>query len=114
MHELGVTQEVIDVVLARVNGARVTRIVLEVGRISTFLPDTIHFCFDLCAEGTPLEGTSLEIVETPGIARCRVCNATIQLESIFGYCVCGSADLEWLSGNDVKVTRIDVKTDARN
>jgi hydrogenase nickel incorporation protein HypA/HybF len=113
MHELGVTQEVIDAVLARVNGARVTRIVLEVGRISALLPDAIRFCFDLCAEGTPLEGAALEIVEPPGIARCRVCNGTVQLESIFGYCACGSADLDWLSGKDLKVTRIDVKTDAR-
>ena len=114
MHELGVTQEVIDAVLARVNGTRVPRIVLEVGRVSTLLPDTIRFCFDLCAEGTPLEGAALEIVETPGIARCRACNSTTQLESILGYCACGSTDLDWLSGNDLKVTRIDVKTDARN
>ena len=35
------------------------------------LPDAIRFCFDLCSEGTVAEGAELEIIETPGPARCR-------------------------------------------
>lgn len=112
MHEVGITQEVIEAVAARVDGARVTRLVLEVGRVSGLLPDTIRFCFDLCAEGTPLEGASLEIVEPPGVARCRACNRTVQLDSVLGYCACGSTDLDWLSGNELKVIRIDVDSGA--
>src|SRR5437588_9473326 len=111
MHEVGIAEEVIEAVVARVDGARVSRVVLDVGRLSGVLPDAIRYCFDLCAEGTPLEGASLEIVETPGTARCRACDEILQLDRFFGRCACGSSDLEWLSGDELKVTQIDLKSD---
>jgi hydrogenase nickel incorporation protein HypA/HybF len=39
---------------------------LEIGRLSAVVPDSIRFCFDICAQGTPLEGAELEIVESAG------------------------------------------------
>lgn len=112
MHELGVTQEVIDAVAAHVGGARVTRIVLEIGRLSGVQPDAIRFAFDLCAEGTCLEGAALDILETPGLAQCRACGVPVQLEGFFGYCACGSTDLDWQGGDELKVTHIEVRPEA--
>lgn len=111
MHEVGLTQEVIDAVSARVGGAQVTRLVLEVGRLSGVLPDAIRSCFELCAEGTPLEGATLEIVETPGLAQCRACGGAVQLDSFFGYCACGSSDLDWQGGDELKVTLIELESE---
>jgi hydrogenase nickel incorporation protein HypA/HybF len=66
MHELGIAAEVIDLACARSGGARVTRVVLAVGRDTCVLPDAIRFCFELACEGTPAEGARLDIVETAG------------------------------------------------
>ena len=82
MHELALAQEILDVVAARSGGARVTRVVLEVGKLAAVLPDALRFCFDLAAEDTVARGASLEIVETPGRARCRGCGADVALDSI--------------------------------
>src|SRR6516225_9804504 len=98
MHELGITQEIIEIAAEYSKGARVTRVVLEIGKLSAVLPDAVRFCFDLCSQGTVVEGAHLEIIETPGRARCRQCGPEVLLERPFGYCACGSSDLDWLAG----------------
>ena len=66
MHELSITRNVVAIVSERAAGQRVTRVRLEIGRLSAVVPDAIRFCFDICAAGTPLAGAQLEIVESAG------------------------------------------------
>jgi hydrogenase nickel incorporation protein HypA/HybF len=108
MHELGIAQEVIALVSEHAHGARVTRVVLEIGKLAAVLPDAVRFCFDLCGEGTVVEGASLDIIETPGRARCRACGGDVWLDRPFGRCGCGSTDLDWLSGEELKVKEFEV------
>lgn len=108
MHELGLAQEIVQIVVERAAGARVTTVVLEIGKLAAVLPDAVRFCFDLCAEGTVLEGASLVIVETPGRARCRDCASEVALERPFGRCACGGSNLEWLAGEELKIRNIEV------
>jgi hydrogenase nickel incorporation protein HypA/HybF len=108
MHELGITQEIVALVSERTQGARVRRVVLEVGKLTAVLPDAVRFCFDLCCQGTGLEGAELEIREIPGRARCRACAAEVVLERPFGQCVCGGTDLEWLSGEELTIKEVEV------
>jgi hydrogenase nickel incorporation protein HypA/HybF len=108
VHELAITEEIVALVSERASGGRVTRVVLEIGRLSAVLPDAVRFCFDVCAEGTPLEGAALEVIETPGRARCRACQAEVALLRPFGTCACGGTDLEWLGGDELKIKAIEV------
>jgi hydrogenase nickel incorporation protein HypA/HybF len=108
MHELGITQEIIDIVTQQSRGAKVTRVVLHIGKLSAVLPDAVRFCFDLCSEGTVAEGAHLEIIETAGRARCRQCAAEVELLMPFGRCRCGSSDLDWLSGEELKIQEMEV------
>jgi len=54
MHELAVTQSVVDAVRQRTGEQRVLEVRLRVGRLSGVLPDALRFCFDLVTDGTPL------------------------------------------------------------
>lgn len=108
MHELGITQEVVAIAVAHAGGRRVKRVTLEVGKLTAVLPDALRFCFDLCTEGTAAEGATLEIIETPGRARCRACGAEVELEQPFGVCNCGTSDLEWLTGDELRVKELEV------
>jgi hydrogenase nickel incorporation protein HypA/HybF len=83
-------------------------VVVEVGKLAAVLPDALRFCFGLATENTPLSGAELEIVETAGRARCRDCGAEVALERPFGRCVCQSSDLEWLSGDELKIKELEV------
>jgi len=108
VHELGLAQEIVDVVSQTVGTDRVARVVLEVGALALVLPDALRFCFDLAAADTSLAGATLEIVETPGQARCRECGGSVALTRPFGRCACGSTDLDWLSGEELRIKSVEV------
>lgn len=108
MHELGITQQIVEAVMDRAAGAQVTKVVVEIGKLSAVLPDAVRFCFDLCCEGTPLAGAELEIIEPDGRARCRDCGAEVMLERPFGRCACGCSDLDWLSGMELRILGMEV------
>ena len=108
MHELGLTQEILEIVAQRAQERKVRRIVLEIGKLSCVLPDAIRFCFDLCAEGTLAEGAQLEIIQPPGRGRCRQCGAEFDLHAVLAHCVCGSGDVEWLSGEELRIKTMEI------
>jgi hydrogenase nickel incorporation protein HypA/HybF len=108
MHELGITQEILAIVTEHSRGARVMRVVLEIGKLSAVLPDAVRFCFELCSEGTVAQGALLDIIETPGRARCRACAAELTLDRPFVRCACGGSDLEWLSGEELTIKEMEV------
>lgn len=109
MHELGITEEIVAIAADRAGPGRVRRVVVEIGRLTAVLPDAVRFCFDACAEGTPVEGATLEIVETPGRGRCRACGRESVLDRPFGICACGRTDFEWLSGEELRVRSVEVR-----
>lgn len=109
MHELGIAQEIVDTVCEAAGESRVTRVVLEVGRLSLVLPDALRFCFDLAAAGTAMEGAELTILETPGLGRCRACAGEVALERPFGRCACGCSDLEWIRGEELRIKTVEVQ-----
>lgn len=108
MHELAITQAIVETASERAEGARVIKLVVEIGKLSGVLPDAVRFCFDLCCEDTPLQGATLEIIEPVGQARCRACKAEITLDQPFGVCTCGSTDLDLLSGQQLRVRSMEV------
>lgn len=108
MHELGVTQQIVEAVMERAGGAQVKKVVVEIGKLSAVLPDAVRFCFDLCCEGTPLAGAELEIIEPAGRARCCACGGEVLLERPFGRCACGSSELDWLSGMELRIREMEV------
>jgi hydrogenase nickel incorporation protein HypA/HybF len=108
VHELAIAEEIVAIVSEQAAGARVGRIVLEIGRLCAVVPDAMRFCFDLATEGTAAEGARLEIVETPGLGRCRACDAKVVLERPFGRCACGGTDLEWLAGEELRIRQVEL------
>jgi hydrogenase nickel incorporation protein HypA/HybF len=108
MHEMALTQDLVELVAERCQGRRVTRVVLEIGKLAAVLPDAFRFCFEICAQGTPAEGATLEILETAGRARCRACESEVTLNSHLGTCACGSIDLTLLSGEELRLTALEV------
>jgi len=108
MHEIGITQNVVAIVAEYANGAKVRRVLLEIGKLSAIMPDAVSFCFDVCSQGTVLEGATLEILQIPGLAKCRQCGTEIPLEKPFGVCSCGSLQLDLIAGEELKIKEIEV------
>ncbi|WP_219413815.1 hydrogenase maturation nickel metallochaperone HypA [Pseudonocardia nigra] len=108
MHELSITESVIAAVSEHVGSTPVRSLTLEIGRLSGVVPDSVRFCFELCAHGTPCEGARLDIVDTPGRARCRDCGDEIELPDEIALCPCGSANLEITGGRQLKIKQLEI------
>ncbi len=108
MHELAITESVVDMVLDRTPGRQVACVHLKVGRLSGVVPDAMRFCFDLATSGTAIEGATLDIVEIPGQAHCRGCDSDFDLPDLILLCPCGSADVGVLSGRELEISSVDL------
>lgn len=108
MHELAVVESIVTAIEERVGPRRAVRLRLQVGALSGVVPDALRFCFDLCAQGTTLNGAALEIDEIPGSARCRSCGAELAIDSFLDLCRCGSADLEVQTGQELRIKEVEV------
>lgn len=108
MHELAIAQQLIDIATEASGGARVLRVVVRVGKLACVLPDALRFCFEAASAGTSAEGAALEIVEVPGVAQCRACGGRVELEKPFGRCACGNSDLQWMSGEELRIQELEV------
>ena len=108
MHELAITESVVTAVSDHVGSARVIRVQLEIGKLSGVASDSVRFCFDVCTAGTALAGARLDIVETPGRAQCRDCDAAVELNDALALCTCGSANLQLLAGQELRIIEVEV------
>ncbi|MCE0766461.1 hydrogenase maturation nickel metallochaperone HypA [Pseudonocardia kujensis] len=108
MHELGITQSVVDAVTDRLGPSPVRRVRLEIGRLSGVVPDAVRFCFELVTAGTTLEGAVLEIDEPEGEARCRTCGTAFATSEVLPLCACGSADVEVLGGASLRIREVEL------
>ncbi|MTJ09614.1 hydrogenase maturation nickel metallochaperone HypA [Anabaena sp. UHCC 0204] len=109
MHELGITQNIIAIVSENAQNKKVQRVLLEIGKLSAIMPEAIRFCFEICAQGTIVEGAILEIIEIPGTAKCRQCGTTFPIDKPFGICECGSVQLDLITGEELKIKEIEVE-----
>jgi hydrogenase nickel incorporation protein HypA/HybF len=108
MHELSVTQCVVDAIIDRMGDATITGVCLEIGKLSGVVPDAVKFCFDVVCTGTTAEGAWLEITEPEGCARCRDCTAEFRLDYPIPLCPCGSANVEITAGRQLRITAVEV------
>ena len=108
MHELAITQSVVDAVLDKTGDRTVTIVRLKVGRLAGVVPDSVRFCFDLVTAGTTLQGAALEIDEPPGQAHCRSCGDDFGMPDLLPLCPCGSADVDIVAGRELLVTSVEV------
>ena len=111
MHELSITRSIVAIVTERAGAERVTRVRIEIGRLSAIVPEAIRFCFDICTKGTAAEGAVLEIVEIPGRGRCRDCAGESALTALVGRCpACGSAALSVIAGEEMIIKEMELES----
>jgi hydrogenase nickel incorporation protein HypA/HybF len=108
MHEVALTESILDAIRVRLGESRVVRVRLEIGRLTAVLPDAMRFAFETCTRDTPLDGARLEIDEIVARGRCRACGAEQMLEMVIAWCPCGSSDLEVMSGRELNIKEVEV------
>jgi len=109
MHELSLTQGVVEICESNSGGRRVTAVVLEIGELSSVVPEALEFCFEACSKGTLLEGAQLTIERIPALGKCHDCSKEFHLRSYYNSCPsCGSHQVTIISGEELRVKEMEV------
>ncbi len=112
MHELGIMQNIVNTVqeYAEENQIpRVFKVIVEVGQLSGVVPESLEFCFVLCAKGTVLEGAGLEIQRVAAIGRCKQCSEEFDLlANDFACPSCPGAAWDVVSGKELVIKGLEV------
>lgn len=113
MHELSVTEQLLNVVLEHARKAsakKVLKVTVVVGELTGFVDESIQFYFDLLSKGTEAEKASLAITRIPSRVRCRECRKEFQPDGVDWICPhCGGFIEEVLGGRELYVESIEVE-----
>lgn len=124
MHEMAVTQHLMNLALEHADGHRVTDIYLEVGRMSAIVPDSVGIFFRHLSEGSMAEGAELHFKIMPMEMTCQDCGEPVDLSeweneprppmvmarAIAKGCQnCGSKNLRVTGGVGFEMISIDVE-----
>ena len=110
MHDMSITQNIVEICEANAENRRVVAVTLQIGRLSGVVPDAVEFCFDACIRGTLLERARLIIEEIPGKGRCVTCGEEYPMDTLFTECrACGGFGAELLSGDELRVKELEVE-----
>jgi hydrogenase nickel incorporation protein HypA/HybF len=114
MHELSICSGIVEAAAAAVNGfgpraPRVQRVTVRVGRLTSVVPDSLRYHFELLVPGTILDGACLEIEEVPIRGRCADCGGRFEIETVSFSCpACGEGFVELISGRELELVSLDV------
>jgi hydrogenase nickel incorporation protein HypA/HybF len=107
MHELGLMRTIVDTVgryAAENNMRQVARITLEVGQLSGVVPESLAFCFDVCAKGSALEGAELDMRRIEAVGECSECQRNFNLiASEFTCPICSSPKWSLVTGKEFTI-----------
>ena len=122
MHEMAVTQALLDMALKHCEGRRITDVYLQVGRMSAIVPDSVEVFFEYLNEDTLAEGARLHFEIVPIEMTCQDCGAKMDLseweqeaphvvmQKAFACgCVCGGKNLRVTGGVSFGLTSISVE-----
>ena len=112
MHELSVTQGVLDVVLEKAKETHVSKITainLVIGDMSSIVDDCVQFYFDFLSKATIAEGAALSFRRVPTQLKCRSCGFIFSLGKSSWSCPqCGEWDVEIVSGQEFYIESMEV------
>jgi hydrogenase nickel incorporation protein HypA/HybF len=113
MHELSVTENILEIALrhaTQANASRVTDVYLTIGRLSSIVDDSVQFYWDIVGEDTLCKGATLHFKRIPARLLCLNCHNEFELEDELIPCPrCGSAQLKVLTGEEFYVDSIGVE-----
>jgi hydrogenase nickel incorporation protein HypA/HybF len=119
MHEMGIAMQIIEIATASIPGdmknSRVQRVNLKVGKLAAIVPDSLHFCFEIASQDTPLAGAELVIEEIPVVASCNDCSFQWTInDPVFVCQKCKSGSIQLISGRELDIESIELAEEEQN
>ena len=114
MHELSVTENLLEISLRHARDARAARITdlyIVLGQLSSIVDDSVQFYWDIIARGTPAEQATLHFRRVPAELECQVCAYTYAPGDDLLACPnCSSTQVKITKGEEFYLEAIDVES----
>ncbi|MCC7033342.1 MAG: hydrogenase maturation nickel metallochaperone HypA [Acidobacteria bacterium] len=110
MHELSIAHSLVSLVQQQLpeGVTRVTAVDMRLGALAGVVRGALEFCYGIATEGTPLQGSTLRIVELPVVIHCPECRADRPLEGLAFRCpVCGRVSGDIRQGRELDLASIE-------
>lgn len=115
MHELSVTQSLLDMVISeakKVGASSIEKINIVVGELTGIVDESVQFYFEIISVGTLAEGAKLSFKYVPAEFYCGTCGHTYNRNSFSFKCPkCGSTGVMTKKGNELYIENIEVVFD---
>jgi hydrogenase nickel incorporation protein HypA/HybF len=112
MHELPVTQSILEIALKhgrQANAKHISNLYIVMGELSSVVDDSIQFYWDMIAKDTIAEGATLHFRRVPAELQCMTCFG--KYRPVKGELVCpqcGGVGAKILAGEEFSLEAIDV------
>jgi hydrogenase nickel incorporation protein HypA/HybF len=115
MHELAVTENILNIAVqhaAQANALRVTTLHLVIGQLSSIVDDSVQFYWDMISAGTLCEGAHLHFERRAAMLKCLACDQTYTLNGDLTDCPnCHSARIKVVAGEEFYLDSIEVEAE---
>lgn len=112
MHELSVTQNILDIALRyaeKLEADQITDIYLVIGQLSSIVDDSIQFYWELIAKETIAEHAQLHFQRRSAEFRCNHCHQTYAMTADLKCPYCDSSDVQIIVGDEFYLEAIEVE-----
>lgn len=113
MHELPVTESLLEIALRhaeRARAKRITQLNIVIGELSSIVDESVQFYWDIVSEGTIAEGAVLHFERVDGTLRCLACGHTFPLNHESFTCpACGEKKVVAVGGDDFRLESIEIE-----
>jgi len=112
MHELPITENILEIVIKHANNAgahKINSINIVIGKLASIVDDSVQFYWDIISKGTIAEGANLKFIRIPLKFLCQDCKIEFSPDDYeLSCCKCKSTNLKLLSGREFYVDSIEI------
>ena len=113
MHELSITQALLEIALKQTEQAhaqKITKINLIIGAMTGVVSDSVQFYLDILTNGTAAEGAQVSFTIVPSRGKCRHCGQIFELPEFDWTCPhCQGKIIDVVTGKELFVDSIEVE-----
>ena len=114
MHELSITQSILEIALRhgeKAQASKITGLHLIIGQLSSVVDDSVQFYWDMIAKDTLADGAKLYFKRIPAHLECQECGQTYHLEGnqLSGCPACDSFRVNVIAGKEFRLESIEIE-----
>jgi len=112
MHEMSITESLLDISLAEAQKAgakRISVIHLRIGALTGVVADSVAFYLDFLAKGTLAEGARLATTVVPATLSCAACNTTFPVDGPAFSCPTCRGQVQIAGGRELFIESLEVE-----